>query len=82
MPCVFPILSMKVLAMLALDRDDARAPPGCARLRCRRAVDGATQRVRDAFASHGGAYLKGDWSGRDPTITAYLRRFGRGGVPL
>ena len=28
------------------------------------------------------AYLVGDWTQRDPAITAYLRSFGRGGVPL
>ncbi len=28
------------------------------------------------------AYLKGDWTNRDPAITAYLASFGRSGVPL
>lgn len=31
---------------------------------------------------HGVAYLKGDWTHRDPAITEYLSRYGRNGVPL
>ena len=38
--------------------------------------------VRDAFAAHGVAYLKGDWTRGDPEITAYLRDHDRDGVPL
>jgi thiol:disulfide interchange protein DsbD len=40
----------------------------------------------DAFKAdlsrHGIVYLKGDWTHRDPAITAYLARYGRNGVPL
>jgi thiol:disulfide interchange protein DsbD len=38
--------------------------------------------VRAAFARHGVAYLVGDWTRRDAGVTAYLRSFGRDGVPL
>ncbi|POF63662.1 protein-disulfide reductase DsbD family protein [Novacetimonas maltaceti] len=40
------------------------------------------QRVRDAFARQGVVYMKGDWTGRDAAITAFLRDHGRDGVPL
>ncbi len=35
-----------------------------------------------AFAARDLLYLKGDWTNRDPAITAYLAGFGRSGVPL
>lgn len=38
--------------------------------------------VRAAFAAGNVAYLKGDWTQRDPAITAKLSEFGRNGVPL
>lgn len=38
--------------------------------------------VKDAFAKANIAYLKADWTNQDPTITAFLERFGRAGVPL
>ena len=38
--------------------------------------------VREAFADKGIAYLKGDWTNRNPEITRLLERFGRSGVPL
>lgn len=38
--------------------------------------------VQQAFATHGVAYLKGDWTRQDPAITAFLRQNGRDGVPL
>jgi thiol:disulfide interchange protein DsbD len=38
--------------------------------------------VRDAFAAHGVAYLKGDWTRQDPDITSFLRAQRRDGVPL
>ncbi len=38
--------------------------------------------VAEAVARGGTLYLKGDWTGRDPAITAYLASFGRNGVPL
>jgi len=38
--------------------------------------------VAAAFADADVAYLKGDWTNRDPAITAFLERFGRAGVPL
>ncbi|WP_239002867.1 protein-disulfide reductase DsbD family protein [Rhodovastum atsumiense] len=42
----------------------------------------APREVRDAFAAHDVAYLKGDWTRQDPEITAFLRAAGRDGVPL
>jgi DsbC/DsbD-like thiol-disulfide interchange protein/cytochrome c biogenesis protein CcdA len=38
--------------------------------------------VQRAFASRKVAYLKGDWTRQDPSITAFLREHGRDGVPL
>jgi thiol:disulfide interchange protein DsbD len=38
--------------------------------------------VRDAFAAHKVAYLRGDWTRQDPAITRFLRAQGRDGVPL
>lgn len=38
--------------------------------------------VIDAFKAANVAYLKGDWTHRDPDITAKLAKFGRNGVPL
>lgn len=38
--------------------------------------------VIDAFTSGEIHYLKGDWTNRDPHITAFLARFNRSGVPL
>ena len=35
-----------------------------------------------AFARGDITYLKGDWTNRDPKITAFLKRFNRSGVPL
>ncbi len=37
---------------------------------------------RRALAERGVTYMKGDWTRRDPRITALLERFGRAGVPL
>jgi thiol:disulfide interchange protein/DsbC/DsbD-like thiol-disulfide interchange protein len=42
----------------------------------------ASAPVRDAFAARHVAYLKGDWTRQDGTITAFLREHGREGVPL
>jgi thiol:disulfide interchange protein DsbD len=42
----------------------------------------ATPRVADAFRRQGVAYLKADWTRRDPVIASDLARFGRAGVPL
>lgn len=41
-----------------------------------------TQAVQDYIKDNNIAYLKGDWTNRDPNITAYLQSFGRNGVPL
>ena len=41
-----------------------------------------TDAVQDAFARHRITYLEGDWTDRDPDITALLEEFGRAGVPL
>ncbi|KAF0172771.1 MAG: thio:disulfide interchange protein, partial [Caulobacteraceae bacterium] len=38
--------------------------------------------VKQAFADRGVAYLKGDWTARDPAIAAELAAHGRSGVPL
>ncbi len=38
--------------------------------------------VAEAMARRGVLYLKGDWTRRDPAITAYLAEFERNGVPL
>jgi thiol:disulfide interchange protein DsbD len=42
----------------------------------------APEAVRSAFAAHGVAYLKGDWTRQNPEITAFLREHARDGVPL
>ena len=42
----------------------------------------STDTVREALAAHDVAYLKGDWTRHDETITRYLQRHGRNGVPL
>ncbi len=42
----------------------------------------STGAVREIFAGKGIAYLKGDWTNRNPEITRLLEKFGRSGVPL
>lgn len=42
----------------------------------------ATDAVKSAFAVKDIAYLKGDWTNRNPEITRVLERHGRSGVPL
>ncbi len=42
----------------------------------------STAEVTQAFSDAGILYLKGDWTNRDPSITAYLAAHGRNGVPL
>ncbi|GJE27750.1 protein-disulfide reductase DsbD family protein [Methylobacterium organophilum] len=42
----------------------------------------AGERVRAAFKAGDVAYLRGDWTNRNPEITALLERHGRSGVPL
>jgi thiol:disulfide interchange protein/DsbC/DsbD-like thiol-disulfide interchange protein len=42
----------------------------------------STHAVADAFARHKVAYLKADWTKRDPVIAADLAAHGRAGVPL
>jgi DsbC/DsbD-like thiol-disulfide interchange protein/cytochrome c biogenesis protein CcdA len=44
------------------------------------ALSGET--FRAALARNDAAYLKGDWTRRDPAITTYLESFERAGVPL
>ncbi|MDX1513515.1 MAG: protein-disulfide reductase DsbD family protein [Gammaproteobacteria bacterium] len=39
-------------------------------------------RFRQALETHGVTYMTGDWTDRDPRLTALLERFGRAGVPL
>jgi thiol:disulfide interchange protein len=41
-----------------------------------------SEAVRKAFARGHVAYLKGDWTRQDATITEFLRKNGRDGVPL
>lgn len=41
-----------------------------------------TEQAKADFAASGTVYLKGDWTNRDPAITALLRAHGRDGVPL
>ncbi len=38
--------------------------------------------VRAAFTRRHVAYMVGDWTRQDPAITAFLRQYGRSGVPL
>jgi thiol:disulfide interchange protein DsbD len=38
--------------------------------------------VQQAFAARGIVALKGDWTNRNPEITALLQQYGRSGVPL
>jgi thiol:disulfide interchange protein DsbD len=42
----------------------------------------STSDVARSFSDAGVVYLKGDWTNRDPAITAYLADHGRNGVPL
>ena len=42
----------------------------------------STSDLARTFADSGVLYLKGDWTNRDPAITAYLADHGRNGVPL
>jgi thiol:disulfide interchange protein DsbD len=42
----------------------------------------STEAVQDAFRSRQVAYLKGDWTNRNPEITRLLEKHGRSGVPL
>lgn len=41
-----------------------------------------TPEFKEALSAHNVVYMKGDWTRRDPAITAYLSQFGRNGVPL
>lgn len=42
----------------------------------------ATTAVKDAFETNNIVYLKGDWTNRDPKITALLAKYDRNGIPL
>lgn len=42
----------------------------------------ATREVAQAMRDGGIVYMKGDWTNRDPGVTALLAEFGRNGVPL
>ncbi|NNM72691.1 protein-disulfide reductase DsbD family protein [Enterovirga aerilata] len=42
----------------------------------------STEAVQQAFRSRQVAYLKGDWTNRNPEITRLLEQHGRSGVPL
>ena len=41
-----------------------------------------TEAVRSGMAAHGVVPLKADWTRRDETITRWLQRYGRAGVPF
>ena len=41
-----------------------------------------TDSSKAAMVLYGLKYLKGDWTNKDPAISAYLRQFQRDGVPL
>lgn len=41
-----------------------------------------TPEVKKAFADAGVTYFKGDWTNKDPSITAFLEGYGRSGVPI
>ena len=41
-----------------------------------------TEAVREALIANNVVYMKGDWTRRDPAITAYLAQYQRNGVPL
>ncbi len=42
----------------------------------------STDAVKQQFKQQGITYLKGDWTNKDPQITAFLKKFKRSGVPL
>jgi thiol:disulfide interchange protein DsbD len=42
----------------------------------------ATEGFRNALVRHNAAYLKGDWTNQDESITRLLKTYGRAGVPL
>lgn len=42
----------------------------------------SSRALHEEMAQEGIVYLKGDWTNRDPAITALLESFGRSGVPL
>lgn len=42
----------------------------------------STDTVKKQFEQQGIVYLKGDWTNKDPQITAFLKKFKRSGVPL
>ncbi|WP_306391102.1 protein-disulfide reductase DsbD family protein [Telluria beijingensis] len=42
----------------------------------------STAAVQQAMQEGGVVYMKGDWTNRDPAITAFLQSFGRDGLPF
>jgi len=42
----------------------------------------STAAVQQAMQEHGVVYMKGDWTNRDPAITAFLQSFQRDGLPF
>ena len=42
----------------------------------------STVSVQQAMQAHGVIYMKGDWTNRDPAITAFLQSFKRDGLPF
>lgn len=54
----------------------------CITCKVNEAVALSSPRIAEAFAARGIRYLKGDWTTRDPELTALLESYGRSGVPL
>jgi len=54
----------------------------CITCKVNEAVALSSPRLAQAFTARGVRYLKGDWTARDPEITALLEAYGRSGVPL
>jgi thiol:disulfide interchange protein DsbD len=54
----------------------------CITCKVNEAVALSSPRLAQVFAARGIRYLKGDWTARDPEITALLEAYGRSGVPL
>lgn len=54
----------------------------CITCKVNEAIALSSSRLAQTFAARGIRYLKGDWTARDPEITALLEAYGRSGVPL
>ena len=54
----------------------------CATCQANKKIVFGSQKVQDVFRDRNIALLKGDWTNRDPNITAELARWGRSAVPF